>query len=94
MNWKKIYKNVVENICKKQIDPQKNIYEPEPPKAFLEGRTYTENSNYFINIFLDEFLATEEDYKDYCRFVFEKIGESLEDYLQEDKKFLNFKKSN
>ena len=92
MNWKEIYQKVVKNICEKKVDPQANIYEPQPPKALLEGKTYTVEGDGLINIRLDEKVATDEDYKDFCRFAFEKIGESLEDYIGQEKKFSNFSK--
>ena len=92
MDYKDLYKKVVKVICEKQVDPNENIYEPEPPKAFIEGRTHTVETNGIINIRLDESSATEEDYKDFCRYAFEKVGDSLDNYLQEEKRFSKFGK--
>ena len=92
MDYRELYKKVVEFICKRKVEPTENIYEPEPPKALVEGRTYVVDDDGLINIRLDESTATEEDYKDFCRFAFEKIGDSLDNYLEEEKRFSNFKK--
>ena len=92
MKWKDIYKKVVKLICEKKVDPNENIYEPNPPKAIIEGKTYTVQTDGLINIRLDESVATEEDYKDFCRFAFEKVGDSLDNYLEEEKKFSKFSK--
>lgn len=92
MNWKETYKKVVKVICEKKVDPNENIFEPEPPKALIEGKTYTVKTGGLINIRLDESLATDEDYKDFCRFAFEKVGDSLDNYIEEQKSFSNFKK--
>lgn len=92
MNYKELYKKVIKSICEKPVDPSKDIFEPEPPKALVEGRTYTVESDGVINIRLDERVATEQDYKEFCEFAFAKIGENLEDYLGEPKGFKNFKK--
>lgn len=92
MNYRELYEKVVKVICERQIDSNNDIYEPEPPKALIEGKTYTIKGNGIINIRLDERLANEEDYKDFCRFAFEKIGRSLDDYLEEEKSFKKFKK--
>lgn len=93
MNWKEFYYKTIKNICEREIDSEKTIYEPEPPKAFFEGIMFVDETapkNSFISLRLVESLAKEQDYKDYCEWVFQKAGLDIDDCL--DKGFKNFKK--
>lgn len=94
MNWKELYGKVVKTICEKELDLSKDIYEPEPPKSFFDGVMYVDENapkNSFISLRLNETIAKEEDYKEFCEYVFAKIGEDINDYLGQ-KTFKNFKK--
>jgi len=88
MDWKKEYKNVIENICKKEIAENDTIYEIDPPSIFFNGKTYESDEKGLITKRLIEDVADENDYREFCEYAYQKIGKDVE----ENKRFTNFGK--
>lgn len=90
MKIKDIYKNVVEKIC--QADPEQfeNIVDQERP-VFANKLVINEKGKLYRFI-LDEDLATEKDYEEFCKYVFNYIGMDFEEIIGESKSFESFAK--
>jgi len=93
MNWKDIYDKVVENVCKMDYHEFDDIIEqgePEFSDKLIVDDNHGENDLYSGR--LDETVADEKDYKDFCEYVLSYIGEDINDYIgRGDKKFSSFK---
>lgn len=94
MDYKKMYEEVLEKICQKDIDEFDNIVEQDRPE-FADKLIPNENAPYHC-VFsqkLDDSVATEKDYKDFCRYIYTYIGLDFNEIIGVDK-FANFKKQN
>ena len=88
-NWKKEYLHLLKNVCEDDIENYESIYE-QPQPSFSNKMIYNKDAkdNALYKYKLDEQIATEQDYKDFCEYIWSYIGFDHE----EEKSFSHFKK--
>ena len=93
MNYKKIYDFVVKNVCEKDQTEFDNIVEQEQPK-FADKLIPNEKAPYrcLFSMVLDESVANEKDYRDFCEYIYGYIGMDFNEMVKQNK-FNKFAKS-
>lgn len=81
INWKEIYEDTIKKICEADANIFDNIVEIEKPN-FSAYLIFNENSNEnaLFRYKLNE-NATEEDYKKFVEYIYNYIGEDINDFL-------------
>lgn len=97
MDWEEIYEKVVDGICKQDYRNFDNIVEqpqPEFEDKLIVDENHGDNDLYMKR--LDEDVADEDDYKAFCEYIFNYIGEDIESFINEgkEKRFSSFNKPN
>ena len=84
IDWKEVYTYTLKNICEKDRDMFSNIIEQDMPN-FQDKLIQNENAdrNALFSYKLND-TATEDDYKEFCVYVYNYIGEDIYDYLKEN----------
>lgn len=92
MNYKKIYEDTLKNICEKDRHEFGNIVEQEMPK-FIDKTVVNENAqdNALFTLKLDENIANEQDYKEFCEYIYGYIGMNFKDVVDKNS-FSSFRK--
>lgn len=92
MNYKELYKMLLENLCIKSKTEFDIIVEQPMPK-FIDKLVPNKTAPYgcLFSKKLDEEIATEEDYKEFCEYIYAYIGMDLDSMLGKEK-FGNFAK--
>lgn len=85
-NWKKIYEEVLKNFCSLSSDnviAYVNLGEPSFVDKLIPNEGISNDAIYQLK--LDDTKAAEEDYKDFCYYVFASNGYDFDDYFQGNK---------
>jgi len=90
MDYKKIYEDVLKNVCEKDSAEFDMIVEQEKPE-FADKLIPNENAPYhcLFSQKLDDSVATEKDYKDFCEYIYGYIGMDFNEIIG-NKQFTNF----
>lgn len=82
MSWKERYEIVLKRVCESPMSEANAIVEQGEPS--FSGKLI-ENPNAGVGsiwtTMLDEKTATEDDYREFCRYIYAYIGQDVEDYF-------------
>lgn len=90
MDYKKLYYDALKNVCERDREEFDFIVEQDRPKfadKLIPNDKAPHNALYSQK--LDEEVATEEDYKDFCEYVYGYIGMDFNEMIN-NKQFSNF----
>lgn len=90
MNYKKMYEETLKNICEQDSYLFDNIVEQEQP-IFANKLIPNEKGNLY-RFKLNEEIATEEDYKNFCEYIYNYVGLDINDFIENQKSFKSFAK--
>lgn len=82
--WKELYEKTLKNICEADANEFEEIIEQERPEFsvdLIENPNANENSLFKFK--LDD-NATEEDYKKFVEYVYNYVGQDVNDYLPQE----------
>lgn len=85
MNWENIYDTTVKVLCERPIEEFDFFVNLEMPKFMETGVGYfeEEHENELSSMRLHKELATDEDYKEFCEWIYNYIGDDLYNYVDD-----------
>lgn len=93
MDYKKLYYQTLKKVCERDKSDFPNIVEQERPD-FMDRVVPNKNAknNCVFAFMLDEDEVKENDYKDFCEYVYTYIGADFDEIVNENKRFQKFQK--
>ena len=86
MTWKEIYHTTVKVLCEKPIEEFDTFINLEQPEFVKDGKAYFEegHENELSSMRLHEEVATDDDYKEFCEYMYNYIGDDLYNYIDKN----------
>lgn len=83
MTWKEIYRTTVKVLCEQPIEDFDTFITLEEPEIVKDGKVYFEEGHEgeLSSMRLHEEIATDDDYKEFCEYMYNYVGDDLYNYL-------------